>query len=163
MPYLLLITFAMCVAYGVLWFLFPIFFRTKIQSFSVRSFYSLIYIVVISLAAYAISAMISDPNLGNRIVHAFGGGFLAFFVCYRVAKDSKLPITRFQFFLFSFLLVMALGIANEMLEFYFQTFFQATFSTTVTDTWLDLLSNLIGALIAGGVTTPFIGRESKLG
>ncbi len=54
-------------------------------------------------------------ELSNRVLHVFGGGFLAFLICFLAALDSRVRIRRFQFFLFSFLIVIALGVANEIL------------------------------------------------
>ena len=157
--YLLALTVAMCLSYAVLYALFPYFFTQKFRSFTAKSYFSVFCIFVISLFAYFVSFSIQDAELANRVMHAFGGGFLAFFVCFRVVKDSELSLPKFQFFLFSFFLVTSLGVANEMMEFYLQhqlNYF--AFSETNTDTWLDLLSNSVGILIASLLFVPLIAK-----
>jgi len=77
--YLLLITTGMCFAYIFLYYLFSYFFKNSATPLNRSAFYSILYIILSSLAAYKLSFAISDPELGNRIMHMFGGGFLAFF------------------------------------------------------------------------------------
>lgn len=160
--YLLLITVAMCLAYVVLYFLFSFFFKNKFTPITGKSFISIFLIIIVSFIAYTASLGVADPELGNRIMHMFGGGFLAFMVCFLVAKDSKLAINKFQFFIFSFLIVIALGVANEIAEFFLQNFAYLRFSSSINDTWLDLISNVIGALIAAVCFVPFLKRNTKI-
>ncbi len=81
---------------------------------------------------------------------------MAFMVCFLVVKDSKLPVTKFQFLIFSALIATALGVANELLEFFLQHYFGFISAASVTDTWLDLLSNTVGILLASICFVPFI-------
>ena len=111
-----------------------------------------------SLGSFAISFSIADPEWSNRLLHALGGGFVAFFVCFLVARDSQIDITRFQFFVFSFLLVTAFGVGNEILEFAIQHYLDLTFARDVADTWLDLVSNTVGVLVAAAIMVPFIHK-----
>ncbi|MFA5829637.1 MAG: hypothetical protein WC843_04030 [Candidatus Gracilibacteria bacterium] len=160
--YLLLLTIAMCLAYVVLYFLFSFFFKNKFTPITGKSFISIFLIIIVSFIAYTASFGVADPELGNRIMHMFGGGFLAFMVCFLVVKDSKLAINKFQFFIFSFLIVIALGVANEIAEFFLQNFAYLRFSSSINDTWLDLISNVIGALIAAVCFVPFLKRNTKI-
>lgn len=156
--YLLLISFGLCVTYVLLYFLFPFFFKGKTVRLTRQSLYSIIYIILLSLLIFVVSLSVTNLELGNRVLHTFGGGFLSFFTCFLVVRDSKLPINKFQFFILSFLVAIALGVANEILEFFFQQYFHIIFAATVNDTWLDLISNTVGALIAGACFTPLIKK-----
>jgi hypothetical protein len=98
------------------------------------------------------------PEFSNRVLHAYGGGFMAFLVCFLVVRDSKLSLTKFQFFIFSFLIVAALGVANEILEFFLQNYAGMIFSSHINDTWYDLMSNTIGSLIATVCFVPCIKK-----
>lgn len=154
--YLLFITFGLCATYFILYFLFSIFFKNTITRPNHKSVYSIIYVVIFSLLSYLIVYVIPNEWWSDRVLHLLGGGAVSFFLCFLVVKDSKLNIGRFQFFIFSFLIVTALGVGNEIIEFFLQHYFNIIFASTVTDTWLDLISNLIGTLIAAAVLVPFI-------
>ncbi len=149
----------MCIAYGVLFILFTAFFNQKISFPSSRSLLSLGWIFVASTLLFAISMSVRDPELGNRILHTFGGGFMSMLICFLVVRDSQLGISKFQFFIFSVLIVMSLGIANELLEFYLQMYAHIIFATSIQDTWLDLASNLVGALIGSVCFVSFVGKK----
>ena len=86
--------------------------------------------------------------------HGLGGGFLAFGVCFLAAKFSEVKLGRARFALFSFLLVTALGVLNEVIEFILQNYFDFFFTAKVNDTWLDLISNWVGILVAGLIFVP---------
>ena len=101
--YLLLLTFGMCVAYFLLFFLYSYFFKNKVTALQDKNLVSLLVIVAANIVAYGISFAIPDRELSNRILHALGGGFMVFLVCFLVVRDLKLDIGRFQFFIFSFL------------------------------------------------------------
>ena len=154
--YLLLIAFCYSIAYLLLWFLFPAFFEGSIDRPHRRSLRSIGSIVLLSLLVSVISMQIKDLELSNRFLHAFGGGFLSFFVCFLVVKDTRITISRFQFFVFSFLVVIALGVGNEILEYILQNYTPLSFAKTANDTWLDLISNCVGALIAAVPLVYFI-------
>jgi len=115
--YLTFITLALCVGYFILLKLFPYFFAQKVLPQRRSPWFPLAYIVLFSALVYAANFLIPDPELANRILHIFGGGFLAFSVCFFAVRDSGVYISKFQFFLFSVLIVLALGTANELLEF----------------------------------------------
>jgi hypothetical protein len=156
MLYLLSVTIGLSVAYLFLYFLFPLFFNSKLPQLTNRSFLSIFYIGALSFISYFISFQVSDPWLSNRLLHTLGGGLLSFVTCFLAIKDSKLSIGKFQFFLLSFLIVIALGVGNEIIEFFLQNYFHFTFAQTVNDTWLDLINNIVGALIGAILLTPFI-------
>jgi len=159
--YLLAITFGLCISYFVLLFLFPFFFENRIAKVTKKSFLFVALLSFLSLILYIVVFHISDEELGNRFQHAFGGGFLAFFLCYLVVKDVKLSISKFRFFIFSALIVTAMGVANEIIEYLLQNYagFTLMFSNNINDTWLDLISNTVGILVATACFTPFVNRE----
>lgn len=158
--YLLAITVGLCAAYFGLMFLFSMIFTNKFPVIpQKRSVFSVIVIALLSIVGYVISFSIPDPNLSNRFLRGFGGGFLAFLVCFLAVRDARIPVSRFQFFVFSFLVVTTLGVANEIAEFFLQTVTGIVYTPTITDTWLDLSSNTVGIMIAAACFTPFIKKE----
>lgn len=159
--YLLLISISLCITYYFLRWLFPLFF-TRQKQHDVRSGYaSIVMIFCFSLLGYLVTYSIDDPEIQNRFLHGFGGGFMALYTCYLAVRDIGINITRLQFLVFSMLVVGNLGIANEILEFVLQSMTGISFVTGVFDTWYDLVSNLIGSLIAVAVFTPFVGRDKQ--
>lgn len=157
--YLLFITFGMSCAYFILFFIFSLFFKNAFTPLPRRSIFSIACIVLFSLLTYMVTFSVPDLELSNRILHTFGGGFLAFMVCFLVAKDGKLPIGKFQFFLFSFMMVITLGVVNETMELFLQYNFGLPFARNVSDTWFDLLSNTVGALLASVCFVPFVKKS----
>jgi hypothetical protein len=153
--YLVSILIGMCLVYWLLLFLFPLFFSSTTPSRAV-SLSSMIYIILSGGLAFALSFSVAGAELSNRIMHVFGGGFLGFFTCFLAAKDSRIRTGKLQFFIFSFLIVTALGVANEIIEFVLQTYWHLDFAESVDDTWLDLISNCGGILIASICTVPFV-------
>ncbi|MDP3800174.1 MAG: hypothetical protein Q8Q90_02000 [bacterium] len=160
MEYLILITFGFFLVYSFLFYLFPLFFKNTIPSSKEFSFVSLFYILISCLVAFTASFSVKDLDLSNRILHTFGGGFITFLVCFLVVKNTKLQISRFQFFTFSFLVVISLGAANEILEYFLQNYLSFSFAKSANDTWLDLISNTVGALIASVILVPFVKKNS---
>lgn len=160
--YLLALTILLCFSYLILFFLFPYFFKGKLSKISVRSLRSIVIIFVASIASFIISEMIPDPELKNRVLHGLGGGFVAFLVCFFAARDSNVAITKFQFFILSTLIVTAMGVGNEIAEFFVQVYFpfiHFVFSAGPLDTWLDLVSNTIGIGVAAACFVPFIEKN----
>lgn len=154
--YIFFITVGLNLIYALFLFLFPFFFYQAADKTSDKSLFSFIIITIFSFASYF--AAISAPSdwFSNRLLHFLVGGFLSILICFLAVKDINLKIGKFQFFLFSFLLAVALGVGNEIIEFMLQNYFELTFARSVTDTWLDLISNVLGALLAAAVFTPFI-------
>ena len=149
------------VGYFSLFFLFSYFFDNKAARPNRRSFYSILSIVVAMGAVLALSFNMTNLELANRILHAFGGGFIAFYACFRVVQDSGLEIDRTRFFVFSAMAVTTMGVANEIFELVLQTYGPFLFSATITDTWLDLLSNTVGIFFAAACLVPLISRKNK--
>lgn len=158
MLYLLAITGGLCLSYIFLPFVFAVFFPSSIQVTVRRAQYgmSMFWICLLSFGCYVLAHLVSDPELSNRLLHILGGGFLALFVCFLVVRDNQLKISRIQFLLLSGLVVIALGVGNEMVEFVLQNYFNWVFAQTVVDTWLDLISNMLGAIIGAVIFTPFL-------
>jgi hypothetical protein len=156
LAYLTFITLAMCVTYFILLDLFPILFAQKIQpSLNRKSLLPILYIFAFSTLLYIVNFLIPDPEFANRILHVFGGGFLGFSVCFLATRDSGIHVSKFQFFILGILIVLALGVVNELLEFVLQIYGVVISSTSVTDTWLDLFSNTIGIILASICLIPF--------
>jgi len=146
----------MAVSYVVMFFLIPFLFTNKTPSSKNLSAGSIIFILFSSFASYLLADLFPSEFWGNRFLHTFGGGFLAYLTCYLATKDSKVHIRRAQFFVLSFLVVIALGNVNEVFEFILHNTTNIVFAETINDTWLDLCCNIIGALVAALIFTPNI-------
>jgi hypothetical protein len=157
--YLSLVTIVMAISYFPIRYLLLYFFQTsKPRAIGSQWIVSCLAIIVFSLGVYIVSYAIPDLEWGNRIVHAFGGGFLAYMVAFLAAKDSGLAPDRVKFFIFTFMLVMTLGIGNEVVEYLLQNVFNFTAAPHINDTWLDLISNIVGTLLAAGLFTPYLKK-----
>lgn len=160
--YLLALTLGLCLVYFILFFLFPYFFNGTLPNITSRALRSVVIILIASGLSFVIAGMIPDRELGNRVLHGLGGGWVAFLICFLAVKDSRLSITGFQFFILSALIVTALGVGNEILEFFVQQYFSFihfVFSVGPLDTWLDLISNTVGILVGAVCFVPFINRK----
>lgn len=158
--YVFFVAFGLSVMYFVLSYCLARFFEWERPTFPRgRTARSLLFIFLGASLVFIVMNIVEDRQIANRIEHAFGGGFLAFLVCYLVARDMGRPITRFQFFVLSFLVVTALGVANEILEFIAQEYFGVYFAKNLNDTWLDLISNTIGAGIGATVFVPMLNAK----
>ncbi|MBM3204789.1 hypothetical protein FJZ48_02295 [Candidatus Uhrbacteria bacterium] len=80
---------------------------------------------------------------------------MAYMVCFIAAKDSRVSISKFSFFVFSVLIVTGLGVANEIIEFIGQNYFHYLFAPHINDTWLDLISNTVGIAVGSACFVPF--------
>lgn len=152
--YVLLIAVLMCAAYVAMRVLFPYFFNQSAQRFGRETVLSIALIVSVSVLISFGSFLITDPELSNRVLHALGGGFLGILMCWLAARDSGVRMTRFQFAVLSGLIVLALGVGNEVLEFGLQEFAGITFARTIDDVWLDLVSNVVGVTLGILALTP---------
>ncbi len=157
--YIFVIGAALCVSYYILGYLFALFFEKPLPKFTWRSAYSLALIFGGSILVYLVVQWSPDEEFGNRIQHAFGGGFLGLLTCYLAVRDTKLSLNRFQFFALAFLVVTALGVANELFEYILQNYFHFVISETVNDTWLDLWSNTVGALLGAACFVSLIQKK----
>jgi hypothetical protein len=156
---ILLLSPGMVATYFVLLFFYPLFFQQPLRQVGVRSLRSVALILVVFAAAWIVSSSLPDLSWGNRILHIFGGGFLAFLICFLGVRDSKVRIHRFQFIIISILIVETLGVGNELLEFVLQDVFHFTLATSINDTWLDLASNTVGALLGAAIFMPFMKNQ----
>lgn len=159
--YLLLITAGLVTSYFGISYLLSYFFEQRRPQFGRRTVMSLVVISAASLLGYIIVLNIPNPELANRILHGYGGGFLAFLVCFLSVQDCKIKLTTFQFIVMSVLIVTALGVMNEILEFILQNYFALNFSDTINDTWFDLVSNSAGILAAVILLVPFLKLTSN--
>lgn len=135
-------------------FFLPAFFRQRAVPFETRSLVSVGHVLAASFIATLLSFLIPDAELGNRVLHALAGGTVGVSACFLAVRDSGMRIDRFQFAVLSILIVLALGIANELLEFALQVYLGFGFSETVTETWWDLTSNCVGILLGVLLLTP---------
>jgi hypothetical protein len=100
------------------------------------------------IGVFVVALSVPDAELGNRFQHAVGGGVLGVVLCYLVFRDHRIKATRFQFFIWTALIVTALGVGNELLEFVVQSEGSFVFANNVFDTWRDLASNSVGIALA---------------
>ena len=140
---------------------FTYFFENRRPVFAQQTIVSLTVIVAITSAAFFASIFLPDKELGNRILHAFGGGFAQFLACFFAARDMNIRASRLKIFIFSFMAVTTLGVFNELMEFFLQSTVGLQSAETITDTWLDLVSNTVGILLSALVTMPFLHSDSQ--
>jgi len=145
------IVVGLCVSYFALALLFAFFFENRMPQFTGRAVMSVCIIAFCATLAFILAAVIPDTEFGNRIQHAFGGGFVTYLICYLAVRDSNVRVDRLHFAIFALLIVTAMGVANELLEFFLQTHTAGVFADNPLDTWRDLASNSVGALIAACV------------
>lgn len=151
---ILIFSITYCVLYlALLWII-----SEKWPNFTPRSIYSLVLLAALNVLLFALYLFIPSEFWGNRIQHAIGGGMLAFFMFWLVIRDTQTHLTRLQFFTLGFLVVTALGVANELLEFVAQHYTSIIFAGSIYDTWWDLLSNTAGACV-GGLLFSAIGTQ----
>ncbi len=149
------------ISYGALFVLIPAFFNNgALARPELRSLYSLLLLASLNILLSALQLLIPEPFWANRFQHTMGG-VVAFVMVYLVIRDTHTTLTRLQFFVFGFLIVTALGVANEILEFFLQQTTGLIFTDDIFDTWLDLFSNTNGAIIAGGLLTLLIPRGAS--
>jgi hypothetical protein len=159
MLYLAFLAVSFMLTYAALFVLFPLFFTGRLARPSGHSIVSLALILGGLLATFVVVVLVHEHDrvLANRVLHALGGGVLSFFVCYLVVRDTRLAIGRFQFLVFSALVVTALGVGNEILEFFFAIWLRVDFQSDGFDTWLDLISNAVGTAAGALVFVPLLG------
>lgn len=153
--FITLVVSAYVATYFALYYMMPFLFEQRAAHLGKRSLYSLAIIFALTLVTLSLSASVADAEWSNRLQHAFGGGFSAFIVYFLAVKDSGVRITALQLFILGLLIVTALGVGNELIEFLGQTYTNFIFATHINDTWFDLLSNTVGALFAALALAPF--------
>ena len=154
LAYTVFITLALCATYGIILELFPRLFVQERSTSLKNPLPTLFFIIIFSTLSYTVSIAIPDPSLSNRVLHVFGGGFLAFAVSFLAARDSQISINKFQLLVISTLISLALGVANELLEFILQSSGLVIAARNVDDTWFDLASNTIGIILASIIFVP---------
>ncbi len=122
----------------------------RIGTSSVRSMGVLAGLIIV---VFVVALSVPDAELGNRFQHAVGGGVLGVVLCFLVFRDHRIKATRFQFFIWTTLIVTALGVGNELLEFFMQANTTMIFAANTFDTWRDLASNTVGIALAAPVAT----------
>jgi hypothetical protein len=137
------------IAYFALFYLLPLFWNQPRHSLPKRWWRTITFFIVAILVILILSEFIIRGEMGNRLQHTAGGGILAFYLYFCAMRDAHIRITPLQFLIFGLLTVTALGVANELMEFFMQSFHIHTSAITAIVTWLDLTSNTIGATIAG--------------
>ncbi len=158
--YLAALAASLCLSYFALSYGLTWFFSGERARMSPQAWRSVALIAAFAIGAFLLSFHIHDKQLANRFLHTFGGGVAGFLVCYLVARDSALALGRARFFIVAAAVVTAMGVGNELMEFFLQTYTPLLFSSTPVDTWLDLASNTVGILLAAALFTPLIPRGS---
>ena len=158
--YLVTLMFGLCVTYFFFYFGIPWFFNTRPRRFGIRSLYALGAILISFLIIEYISFGICGAFWGNRVQHALGGGFLISYICFRALRDAGQRMDPMRFIILAGLLATALGVANEIAEFFLQLYTQAIFSDSALDTWYDLLSNTVGILCSAPLLALFLRGKS---
>jgi hypothetical protein len=136
-----------CVGYLAVSLLSVRFFSGSL-SVRVASLRSMAILSALIIGVFVVALSVPDAELGNRFQHAVGGGVLGVVLCYLVFRDHRIKATRFQFFIWTALIVTALGVGNELLEFVVQSEGSFVFANNVFDTWRDLASNSVGIALA---------------
>jgi hypothetical protein len=153
--YLVFVTVGLVGVYGFLLVFVPYFFTQTYGSLRHASWRSVALIVGLSCVGYAITFSLPGLELGNRFLHAYGGGCMGMLTCFLAWRDAKVTSTLFQFVILSSFFVVALGVASEIAEFLLQTMTGVELARKVNDTWLDLVSNVVGILVALVCLIPF--------
>jgi hypothetical protein len=150
---------AILISYLVLYFAVPWFFKQPRPPVGTQQLKSIVYALLLIAGVCAIVFSIDSAFWSNRIQHAIGGGFVMMFVCFRAFQDARVRIDPLRFFIIAGMLVMTLGVASEIAEFFFQNVTDHVFADSIEDTWWDLLSNAVGAALGGAIFAPFISRK----
>lgn len=156
--YLLFITFCLIITHALLRLVLPFLLMQKCKAIGLEFLRSMITIGITSILGLVLAGMIPDLETSNRILHAFGGGFMAVLVCFLAMTDAQLRTSGVRFALYALLIASTLGVANELLEFVLQQHMGYLFAVHVNDTWLDLVSNTIGISIGIACFAPFIRK-----
>jgi uncharacterized membrane-anchored protein len=154
--YIISIAPLLCLTYLILLRFYPHLFNQPRRETSIHRIWTVCAIILaVETVFFSISFSLgSNVGIGNRLLHAMGGGFTAFLVSYFATRDSGVQLTRIQFFIISALVVTALGVGNELAEFFFQETIGTISAQSTIDTWQDLLSNTIGLILAASIFTP---------
>lgn len=147
-----------CVGYFVVAHLSCLFFGAARPRFGAAAVRSMATMAVLIIGVFLLADMVPDAALGNRLQHGIGGGVLGVLLCFLIFFDQRIPVTRFQFFVWSAFVVTGLGVANELLEFFVQSYTNMVFAADQFDTWRDFASNSVGIVVASPVATYFLRK-----
>jgi len=147
--------------YLVVFFLFPKVFNYPHPAVTRQVIVSALLVMALSLLTWAVTTVIPNEQLANRLLHAVGGGVLVMVTCFLAARESQAKINTFQFIVFSVLVTTALGVGNEILEFFLQNVTGEMFADSIIDTWLDLTSNTVRALVAAVILIPLWNKNRE--
>ncbi len=156
--YLLALTVLYPIVYVVVLFSIPLVFGVRANISYRKSAVSIAIIVALYLAICATSSFMNE-ELANWLLHTWGGGALAALACFFAMRDSGLAWTTLQFLTLGFLVATALGVANELVEFFLQNQFGLIFAESIQDTWVDLTNNTLGALLMLACLRLFTGSR----
>ena len=142
-------TIGLCIAYVGMRLFLPRFFNiSREMRVDKRAYGSILLIVTVSVAGYALSEVIPNPWWGNRVLHIIGGGITATLACFLAAHEGMPHMRRRRFLATTILAVTGLGVANEMAEFGLQHLTDVIYATDMEDTWWDLASNTAGMFLS---------------
>ena len=133
--------------------------RDKLNLFKIIR--AVLIIFVFGWAVFFGTGYMTGTEFANRILHAVGGGVLAFVAYYMAVIDADIKMCSIQFFLLGFLLVSTLGVVNELFELMLDIYTGISFAPHRLDTWFDLLSNTVGIIVSGIFLTALRHRVSK--
>lgn len=99
----------------------------------------------------AVLSEIVGANAGNFLLHSVGGGMASTCLYLYLARPFKFkPNWRLELASL-FLFTCALGVLNELGEFFIEETFSVIMSIDSQDTWRDFVANTSGAFLLWGV------------
>lgn len=117
-------------------------------------------LLFIASVLFFISWYLPSPDIQGQYTafttHFVGGGMFSAFLWLYIKKQLAKDYSWWQDLVAIYLLVSALGVANELFELLVTQLHLA--KITPTDTWWDLLANTLGALLVWLVYTIFRKR-----
>lgn len=153
--FMLLFALFYAAAYVFLAYLCTSFFGAGRPRFGMDALRSILLLSFAIVAVFVVVAFMPDAELANRLQHGVGGGVLGVILCLLVCNDQRVRISRPKFIVWSALIVTALGVGNELLEFFVQTHTRFIFAENALDTWRDLASNSVGIALAAPLASLF--------
>lgn len=160
--YLGLVSMALVATYVLLKSFLPYFLDLKSHPPAQLNLYRTYALIAsLSVGIHVLSYLIPSIELGNRFIHAAGGGFMGVLVCFLAVKHSGIVIDRTRLAVLCLLLVTTLGVFNEIAEFYLQYYIGFVSAPHIYDTWLDLISNMFGYMVAVAALLPFHNPKTK--
>jgi hypothetical protein len=118
-------------------------------------------IALVAIASDALGASIADWQIANRVLHIFGGGFASYLAVVLAARAAGVAIGRARLVVVATLVVIALGVGNELVELALQRYAHFRFAAGPFDTWLDLASNTVGIALGALLLAPLVPKPSS--